>query len=148
MDLSKVYKNCPPIINEITEGNQLVVYTIVREGLGMSVGKIAGQCQHAIQYLMEKFIIDRDVIKFNKENIIDAFRFVNRMNLWKESKTHTKIVLKASDKEWEKLKEEYDFIYVTDAGKTEIEAGSETVAILYPMFRDERSKTLKRCQLL
>ncbi len=132
-----MFKNIPELTEVPTEENQLVLYSIVRKSLSMSPGKIAGQCQHAMQYLMG-FIMN----SFNNENVL------LRTNLWLKTKTHTKIILEASDNEWAKLKEEYDPIIVIDAGKTEIAAGSETVIILYPMFRDERSKTLKRLQLL
>lgn len=148
MNIANVYKNCLPLIDEITEENQLVVYSLVRESLNMSVGKVAGQCQHAIQYLMQKWNLDYFASINNNHEIEKKSNFQIRMCAWLNSDTHTKVVLGVSDKEWDKLKEEYDFIYVTDAGKTEIAVGSETVAILYPMLRSERSKVLKRCQVL
>lgn len=147
IDFKNSYKNCLPLTEEITKENQLVVYTLVRKSLGMSVGKIAGQCQHAMQYFMLKWNL------INNGSVIDGnlwtdHELFKRMLNWLNSETHTKVVLTVSDIEWDKLKEEYDFIYVIDAGKTEIAAGSETVAILYPMLRSERSKVLKRCQVL
>jgi len=119
-------------------GNQLVVYLIVRKELRMSVGKIAGQCGHAIHYLTSKYYKSGSKAEF----------FCERMRYWEDNDFHTKIVLAASDKEWEKLKEEYDPIIVIDAGKTEIKSGSETVIVLWPMLKDERSKILKKLQLL
>lgn len=137
-----MFENCPILSEGVTEENPLVVYLIVRESLGMSAGKIGGQCGHAIQYLMQEFY------SINNHNWNAMNWFIIRMNKWIESKTHTKIVLKASDKEFEKIKEEYNPIIVVDAGKTEIAANSETVIVLYPMFRSERTKTLQRLQLL
>jgi peptidyl-tRNA hydrolase len=146
------YKNIPKSINmdQIIDkednskfGNNLVVYSIVKKSLNMSCGKIPGQCQHAIQYFINNYYIN----KYNVETELGTL-FNIRFEYWHVSNTHTKVILEASDKEWEKLKEEYDPIIVIDAGKTEIPAGSETVMILYPMLREERSKTLKRCQLL
>lgn len=144
------YKNIVELIelNEVKDTDierceYMVVYSIVRESLGMSSGKIAGQCQHAMQYLMQHY---NDVRYDVESKLASVFR--NRYEDWIHSKTHTKVILTASDKEWEKLREEYDPLIVKDAGKTEIAAGSETVMILFPMFKDERNKTLKRCQLL
>lgn len=142
IDLSKVYKACPELIEDMTDENPLVVYSIIRKSLGMSVGKIASQCQHAIQYFIDKYF--QYVDDFHLGNS----EFNSRFLKWKDSSTHTKITLEASDNEWEKLKLEYDPIIVVDAGKTEIPAGSETVMILWPMFRSERSKLLKRLQNL
>lgn len=143
-----MFKNCPPLVDTVTEENQLVVYLIVRESLGMSAGKIGGQCGHAIQYLMQEYI---EVLMLEEGGGFDIIpimeHFFYRMTDWMNSKTHTKIVLKASDKEWEKIKEEYDPIVVVDMGKTEIAVGSETVIALYPMFRSERAKTLQKLQL-
>lgn len=121
----------------------LVVYSIVRKELNMSPGKIAGQCQHAMQYLVQYYT---NVKNMHPSTLGDLF--LDRYENWSKNIYHTKIILETSDKEWDKIKEEYDPIIVIDAGKTEIVAGSETVAILYPMLRDERSKTLKRLQLL
>jgi peptidyl-tRNA hydrolase len=137
------YKNIPISNDYAASGNDLVLYSIVRKDLGMSGGKIPGQCQHAMQYFMQHYL----KVKYNTSFTIGD-SFMDRYENWINSNTHTKIILEASDKEWEKLREEYDPIIVIDAGKTEIPAGSETVMILYPMLRDERSKTLKRCQLL
>jgi len=62
----------------------------------------------------------------------------------------TKICLVADDKEWEKLKLEqsHQMVLVQDAGKTEIPPNSETVIGLHPMLKSQRTKTLKRLQLL
>lgn len=135
-----MFKNCPSTFEKVTEENTLVLYSIVRKSLGMSAGKIAGQCQHAMQYLMEEYN------KNNDDGL--ATHLFSRVNAWINTKTHTKVILEASDNEWAKLKEEYDPIVVIDAGKTEIAAGSETVICLYPMFRSERNGLLKRLQLL
>lgn len=138
-----MFKNLQTSSGLIYTNENLVLYSIVRIELNMSPGKIGGQCQHAIQYLMQHYAnVKYDVA--TKDGGLFMFRYDN----WINGELHTKVILKASDKEWEKLKEEYDPIIVVDAGKTEIAAGSETVMILYPMLRDERSKTLKRLQLL
>jgi len=130
--------NSVSILKEaLTDDNLLVVYSLVKKHLNMSSGKIGSQCGHAVHYLLKEYYEKLNCNEFNQ-----------RMTLWIESKEHTKITLSTSDKEWEILKKEYNFIYVTDAGKTEISTGTETVAILYPMLKSERSKVLKRCQAL
>ena len=111
----------------------------------MSVGKIGGQIGHAVQYFIEycyEDLLNKSPIhKFN-------LHLLHRRNAWKYYSNIAKIVLSANTKEFNKIKEEYNPIVVTDAGHTEVPAGSETVICLYPMFKDERSKTLKRLQVM
>jgi peptidyl-tRNA hydrolase len=127
----------------------LVMYLVVREELNMGVGKIGAQIGHAVQYIMSEY----DICKGSLLSDIDS-EMKNkalRMSYWLgrdfDGAKYTKIILRADDKEWEKLKE-YNPIIVKDAGKTQVAAGSETVMVFYPMYRDERPKLLKRLQLL
>ena len=66
------------------------------------------------------------------------------------SSSFRKVVLRASDKEWVKLKEEFNgsMVLVIDAGLTEIPSGSETVIGLFPMRKSQCSKTIQRLQVL
>jgi peptidyl-tRNA hydrolase, PTH2 family len=110
----------------------IVMYLIVRKSLNMGVGKIAAQCGHAVQLLLES--------KPESETF----------TIWndKDNGGMRKIVLSASDNEWEKLKEKYNPFIVLDAGITEVAAGSETVMALLPMYRSQRCNVLKRLRCL
>ena len=61
-----------------------------------------------------------------------------------------KVVLRADDKEWEKVKScsEITYVVVRDAGLTEVEAGSETVLGVFPIKKSEVPKVIKRLQVL
>jgi len=115
----------------------IVLYLIIRESLNMSTGKIAAQVGHAVQKIC-------DEIDFFNREVEDLYYD------WIWHHQNAKVVLRADDKEWEKIKEEYKdrMVLVIDAVRTEIKAGSETCIGLCPMRKSERSKTLKRLQLL
>lgn len=136
--------------------DEYVMYLIVRESLGMSPGKIGAQCGHAVQiatlrYFKELRAALNDQNVEPKHSAIKKVR--NDFDNWL-SQPFTKVTLKADDKEWAKVKKEFftDAIVscslVVDAGRTEIEPGSETVMALWPMKRSEVPKLIKRLQLL
>ena len=130
-----------------TSDDQLFVYMIVNKVLEMSSGKIGAQCGHAIQLLLlEQNRIARLVEKTDSENNI-----LLRMEYWCTRYINggfNKIVLGANPKEWAYIKDNYNPIIVTDAGRTEVEPGSETVMALWPLFKDERCNILSRMRLL
>ena len=67
---------------------------------------------------------------------------------WSVEGQSTKIVLGADSKEFNKLKIlELEHFIVTDAGKTEIPSGTETVLAFWPMEKDS-NKLIKRLRLL
>ena len=59
-----------------------------------------------------------------------------------------KVVLKADEKEWIKLKELPDSVLIIDAGFTELNPNTETVIGFWPMYKDQAPKIIKRLQLL
>lgn len=159
-----------------TQEDPIVMYLIVRESLGMSIGKTAAQCAHASQMLTLKYF---DLKKeFNNHQkmilsppssfpdfVLDKFtedRLANAHQKYRELRpqlsifedwiqsSFRKVVLRASDKEWGKLKEEFkdSMIMVVDAGLTEIASGSETVIGLWPIRKSQVSKTIKKLQVL
>ena len=138
-----MFENIVDLPHEPTEEDGLVVYMIVNTDLRMSSGKIGGQCGHAIQYLMQMYMNNNRMFFSGNAEI-----FYNRMTAWLNSGKHSKVTLAADTKEFEKIKAEYNPIVVRDAGLTEIAAGSETVICLYPMFKSERTKLIKRLQAL
>lgn len=132
----------------------IVMYLIVRESLGMSIGKIAAQCGHAVGMIMLHYLDlcrkeDRDGDLWGEDQLLRE-----AMDAWLKS-SFRKVVLRADDKEWVKFKtmidaDEYDWesVTVVDSGLTEIAPGSETVIGLWPMKRSEAPKLVKRLQVL
>jgi len=145
------------------ESDPIICYLIINDSLGMSIGKTAAQTAHASQYLMLKFFdlkeksseIKRmmNIIKNDNEDLLKQYKDIasqiSIMSEWLNTSV-TKVVLKADSKEFLKLKEEFkaEMVLVTDAGRTEIPSGSETVICLWPRRKSTCSKTIKRLQLL
>lgn len=150
--------------HEIHE-DPIVMYLIVRETLNMGVGKTGAQCAHASQMLTLKYFEMKDELnKYHKQisalvddNAKDAMqnkrlavsRKLSIFGEWMAS-SYRKVVLRASDKEWLKLKSEFadQMVMVVDAGLTEIPSGSETVIGLWPVRKSQVSKTVKHLQVL
>jgi peptidyl-tRNA hydrolase len=134
------------IPKEPTTDDPLIVYLVVRESLNMSIGKTSAQCGHAIQLLMQSYF---DLhFSFPKH---DTDAKLRRVIYWLRKDLpgkYRKVVCRADEKEWVKLKEELEHTVVIDSGLTEIEPNSETVLVFWPMYRSERTKTLKRLRLL
>ena len=116
-----------------------IMYLIVRDSLGMSAGKTAAQVGHAvgIMYGHYYYIINDDDHMLMKDSFLS----------WKGD-SFRKVVLKAKDKHWDKLKDRLDCFVVRDAGLTEIDPGSETVIGVWPMKRSERINILRKLQTL
>jgi peptidyl-tRNA hydrolase len=137
----------------MTNDDPLVMYLIVRESLNMGAGKVGAQCGHAVQLIMLEWLkLQKFAIEFGYKNINEkeSIQYAN-FNDWIDRKTNgsfRKVVLRANDKEWEKIKNELDHVLVTDAGLTEVAAGSETVIVLWPIRKSERPSIIKRLQVL
>lgn len=141
--------NSPEAVQKrATQDNPIIMYLIVRESLNMSIGKTAAQCAHAAQILTIRYfdpIVENDIFilgldeekqKLFKEWLLSSFR---------------KVVLRADEKEWIKLKNEFspnNISLVIDAGLTELEPGTETVIGLAPMRKSQVPKLVKRLQVL
>lgn len=152
-----------------SQEDPIVMYLIVRESLGMSTGKTSAQCAHASQMLTLEYFEMKEKSKTIQKQIAPLLqpkpegaemealkteyaklaRPLSIFGEWMDS-SFRKVVLRASDKEWAKLKEEFksSMVLVVDAGLTEIEAGSETVIGLWPMRKSQRPKTIQRLQVL
>src|SRR5271167_4856209 len=132
-----------------TQEDPIVMYLIVHESLGMGMGKTAAQCAHASQMITLDYFDLKDESRLLQKKIIaepdethaatlkykyaEMGRKLSIMGEWLSS-SYRKVVLRASDKEWVKLKEEFkeSMAMVVDAGLTEIPSGSETVICLWP----------------
>lgn len=148
-----------------SQEDPIVMYLIVHESLNMSTGKTAAQCAHASQMLTLDFFdkkkeasdLQRKIMFEGNPQLLEQYKLryseMNRpISIFSEwmGSSFRKVVLRASDKEWAKLKEECkgSMVMVVDAGLTEIAAGSETVIGLWPMRKSQVSKTIKRLQVL
>lgn len=134
----------------MTDKDPIVMYLIVRESLGMSPGKIGAQTGHAVGLLTEKYykkLIPTLTPEFTEEEAKNSLPLIIFYD-WQKS-SHTKVVLGADDKEWEKIKAlSLDTVIVRDAGHTEVEPGSETVIGVWPMRKSQVPSAIKRLRLL
>ncbi len=113
---------------------ELVQYIVVNTSLNMNKGKIAAQCAHAAVSVLEK--VDEKIIQN-----------------WKNSGMK-KIVLKISSTE-ELVKKFQDAknaklpcALITDAGRTQIEAGSKTCFACGPIEEELGEKYFSELKLL
>jgi peptidyl-tRNA hydrolase len=148
--------NTPEAIEtRASQEDPIVMYLIVRESLSMGMGKTAAQCAHAAQMLqLQHDELDRKIEKFFLfySNLSEEYKMdlANKNTIFKAwlAGSFRKVVLRAKDKEWEKLKQLPNRVVVVDAGLTEIAAGSETVIGLWPMYRSHAPKLVQRLQVL
>jgi PTH2 family peptidyl-tRNA hydrolase len=148
-----------------SQEDPIVMYLIVHETLNMSTGKTAAQCAHASQMLTLEYFeakdksrelqkqiqktTDPDELLVMKSLYADYGRKLSIFGEWMEN-SFRKVVLRADDKEWAKIKQDYGqhMVMVVDAGLTEIPSGSETVIGLWPMRKSQRPKTVQHLQVL
>lgn len=146
-----------------TQEDPIVMYLIVHETLDMSMGKTAAQAAHASQMLTLKYFeikeqsksIQRQLSSVPDSEVLRSEYVklaipISIMGEWLKG-SFRKVVLRADDKEWNKLKEEFkdqNMVLVVDAGLTEIPSGSETVIGLWPMRKSQVPKSVKRLQVL
>jgi peptidyl-tRNA hydrolase, PTH2 family len=112
---------------------ELAQYIIVNASLGMNKGKIAAQVAHAAVSVLDK--ADRTTV-----------------SEWKTFGMK-KIVLKVSSTEelielFEKVKRKLPCALITDAGRTQIEAGSKTCFACGPIEENEGTKYFAHLKLL
>ena len=112
---------------------ELTQYIIVNNSLGMNKGKIAAQAAHAAVSVLDKA----------DKNIISDWKFSGMK----------KIVLKVATTEelvelFEKVKRKLPCALITDAGRTQIEAGSKTCFACGPIDENEGQKYFSHLKLL
>lgn len=129
-----------------------VMYFIIRKSLKMSPGKVAIQVAHGAQMIVFKYIdlIKFDVIRiYNPSSTLIKNTVIEKIDSiydWK-CESFRKILKKANDSKFEKIKEELDVFLVKDAGLTEVEPGSETVLVTWPMKKSNTPKIIEKLQL-
>lgn len=155
-----------PIITVIPPtADPLVMYLVVRESLGMSIGKTAAQVAHAAQRLQQRYqelhdeaesylpplhdCHESDFLNIPK----DILEKIDIFSKWSRAEVR-KIVLKANEKEWFKLKSilwsttALEYNLVIDAGFTELAPHTETVIGFWPVYKSKVPLVIKRLQLL
>lgn len=139
--------NCPEAIK--AQDDPIIMYLVVRESLGMSIGKTAAQCSHAAQVLTINFFMHDKLSNMGNEQYETYLNNLELFSLWLKT-YYRKVVLKADEKEWAKLKVEFkdSMTLVVDSGLTELEPNTETVIGLMPMRKSTVPKLLKRLQVL
>lgn len=149
----KDYNSPEAVALRASQEDPLIMYLVVRESLNMSIGKTAAQCAHAAQMLMLKYFTLEADARNNPPGVYHQLMSEGNLALfdnWLNS-SFRKVVLRADDKEFNKLKSELlpdNIVIVVDAGLTEIEAGSETVIGVFPMHKSQAPKCIKRLQVL
>lgn len=119
--------------------DELCMYIIVRDDLGMSRGKMCAQTGHVVGGLYLKYAYHGN----------DAYR--GDFNRWLEA-GQRKVVLAADTKEWKKVVAQFAndpyACIIQDSGYTEIPSGTQTACAVWPMLKSARPKVLKRLQSL
>lgn len=135
--------------NSIVQDDPIIMYLIVRESLNMSIGKTAAQCGHAAQVLTINFFMHDKLSNMGNEQYEIYLNNLELFSLWLKT-SYRKVVLKADEKEWAKLKIEFkdSMTLVVDSGLTELEPNTETVIGLMPMRKSKVPKLVKRLQVL
>lgn len=106
------------------------MYILINTDLGMQKGKIASQVGHVVGMLVERIMRGTyEGTGATKEQQLAYLR-------WKKT-GHKKIVLKATQKELEAIKDNPDAEYVVDAGKTQIPENSLTVVGFLPSCKNK-----------
>jgi PTH2 family peptidyl-tRNA hydrolase len=123
----------------MSDPNEPVLYIVVRKELGLSTGKTAAQCCHALQYILQRYYTNTPSLSKQQKQV---------MQEWMES-AHAKVVLAASEVEWQALLDEgLADATVRDAGRTEIDPGTITCAALFPVRKSNAPKLIKGLPLL
>jgi peptidyl-tRNA hydrolase, PTH2 family len=124
----------------------IIQYYIVRTDVPMSIGKVCSQIAHAAQMFTFGYL---DMKK--KCSCIPSggkpLLLTRITEQWMEG-SFRKVVLGGKKKDFDKVKEKLDVFLVRDAGLTEIDFGTETVLVTWPIRKSQQPKLLSRLRLL
>ncbi len=121
----------------------IAMYIFINNDLHMEKGKIAGQCSHATQHIIEEIIFQHYNCK-KEESLQIKDDYIN----WKKHHGSAKIVLKATQSDLEELMNLPNSTYVRDAGKTQIAPNSLTCVAFYPCKKSELIHITQKYKLL
>jgi PTH2 family peptidyl-tRNA hydrolase len=124
----------------------IVQYYIVNKDLNMSAGKIGAQIAHGAA--MFSFFISEDINNHDSGMPFELLPEEVQLTIKWLASSFRKVVLSGNQKDFEKIKEQLPVFLVKDAGLTEVDPGSETVLVTYPMYKSKRPKLLTRLRVL
>lgn len=133
----------PSVEAEAAEDREYVMYLIVKSSIAMTPGKIAAQVGHAVETIAVDYASDTHYRRSQEE-----CARLRAMRTWRHDQRRTKVVLQASDAEFELAKTIPGAVVVTDPVRAEVAPQIETVVGLWPMLRSERPNFLKRMRVL
>ena len=125
------------------QGDPIVQYYIVRKDIPMTIGKVCAQVAHGAQI----FAFYYASLKEGDHPIDTRLAPVDIIEEWFNG-SFRKVVLGGDAKDFEKVKKEIDVFVVRDAGLTEVEAGTETLLVTWPMLKSKQPKFLTKLQTL
>ena len=131
--------------DHVNHDDPIVQYYIVRKDITMSTGKVCAQIAHAAQMFFQAYIQQKQALCIPKGG--KPLIYTTLTEKWMAG-NFCKVVLAGKKKDFEKIKKTLDVFVVRDAGFTEIQPGTETVIVTWPMLRSKRPKILKRLQTL
>ncbi len=121
----------------------LAMYIFINNDLKMEKGKIAGQCAHATQHIIEEIIFQHYNCKKD-----DSIKIKEDYINWKKYHGSAKVVLKATQSDLEELMNLPKTTYIRDAGKTQIAPNSLTCVAFYPCKKSDLIHITQKYKLL
>lgn len=128
-----------------SQEDPIVQYYIVRKDVPMTVGKICAQVAHGAQMFAFTYLERKSQLALPHHQ--DVRERINLTDMWVGG-SFRKVVLGGRKKDFEKIKKELDVFAIRDAGLTEVEPGTETVLVCWPMLKSTCPKTLQRLRVL
>ena len=128
------------------QGDPIVQYYVVRSDVPMGCGKLCAQIAHAAQMFAFRYFETKRDLPAMPRGGTPYFK-VQITEQWKAG-SFRKVVLRGNIKDFEKVKKELDVFVVRDAGLTEVEPGTETVIVTWPMRKSDQPKVLARLRVL
>jgi peptidyl-tRNA hydrolase, PTH2 family len=128
------------------QGDPIIQYYIVRTDVPMSIGKAGAQIAHAAQMFVFGYLNMKsrcDVQPQGGKPLVLTQITEEWMN-----GSFRKVFLGGKKKDFEKIKNTLDVFLVRDAGLTEVEPGTETVLVTWPMRKNQQPKLLARLRVL
>ena len=115
--------------------DRLVMYIVIPKSLKMSAGKVGATCGHAVQLVMQ------DYWRVKEQHGSDR-PSCRRMLAWFET-SYPKIILGASDKEFDVIRNLDGAISVVDIGLKEVASGSVTAVGFWPMLKTNAASIIQ-----
>lgn len=114
-----------------------VMYFIIKKSLGMNAGKIASQVGHAVQEMILFYAQDhsRALTPTEHQHMVATREWL--------ASDYRKVVLGASDQEFDEVRLIQDITVITDLGFTQVPAGTQTCIGLWPMRKSEAPPAIK-----